>query len=261
MNTEELVLKIQEIIKEAGQIMLAAHLNRADIIAKSGHQNFVTEYDKKVQEFLEERLKQIHPDAHFYAEEDEEHDESVLTQGDVFIIDPIDGTSNFMKGLYPSCISIAMFREGRPFLGMIYVPQTQDLYCALQGQGAYRNGKPVMSSEDPLEFSLALFGTAPYYSQEIIDRAHKTAAFYQEKCIDIRRSGSAAYDLCMVASGAAGIYAEPLIQLWDYAAGALIAMEAGARVTDFEGRELKFRGASSVICAGRGVAKENYLPE
>ncbi len=256
----ELLRSIEAIIREAGQIMLSAHLGRSDIIVKTGHQNFVTEYDKKVQTFLEEKLHEIHPSAHFYAEEDEEHSEDILSYGDVFVIDPIDGTSNFMKGYYPSCISIGMLRGGKPYLGVIYVPQSDDLFSAVTGNGATRNGVRIHSSTLPLSENLAVFGTAPYYSTELRDEAYRTARYYQEKCIDMRRSGSAAYDLCMVACGAIGLYSEPLIQLWDYCAGSLIAEEAGAAVTDFTGGPLDYRNASSVIAAGEGISKEPYLP-
>lgn len=252
---------IKEIVKEAGQIMLDAHLSRSEIISKSGHQNYVTEYDRKVQSFLEEKLQKLCPGALFYAEEDEEHNEDILSAGDVFVIDPIDGTSNFMKGYFPSCISVGMLRDGKPYLGVVYIPLSGEMFSAVAGRGAQKNGEPIFSSQDPLEESLACFGTAPYYSQKLRDQAYKVARFYQERCIDVRRSGSAAYDLCMVACGAAGVYAEPLIQLWDYCAAALIASEAGAKVTDFYGNAPDFRRATSVAAAGAVIAKGSYLPE
>ena len=113
----DLIASIEPIIQEAGQIMRGAHLAREDIIQKSGHQNFVTEYDKKVQVFLEEKLHTLLPGVSFYGEEDEEHNDTLLETGDVFVIDPIDGTSNFMKGFFPSCISIGMLRGGAPLQG------------------------------------------------------------------------------------------------------------------------------------------------
>ena len=249
-----LLTKIEPVIREAGQILLRAHVDRSEIIQKSGHKNFVTLYDKEIQSFLEAKLKEIHPEAAFYAEEDDSHNESMLETGDVFVIDPIDGTSNFMKGYYPSCISIGLMREGRPSLGMIYVPQTDDLFQAVRGEGAYHNGKRIFSSDEPLEESLMAFGTAPYY-EELHEKAFQTAAWYLKRCIDIRRSGSAAYDLCMVACGRIGVYAEPVIQLWDFAAGGLIAEEAGAKVTDWEGNPLSYREPSGVLAVSRGIAK------
>ena len=259
MNTDHLMANMEEIVREAGKIILSAHLDRDEVIRKSGHQNFVTEYDRRVQDFLEEKLHAVLPEASFYAEEDENRDVN-LRDGYVFIIDPIDGTSNFMKGLYPSCISVGLFLDGSPYAGMVYVPYSDDLFCAVRGRGAVKNGREIRASQDPLSFSLALFGTSPYYEKSLVDRAYATARFYQERCIDVRRSGSAAYDLCMVACGVAGIYTEPLIQLWDYAAGALVAQEAGAVVTSLEGKPLAYNGPSSVVAASPGAAAEPYLP-
>jgi len=258
-DTKHLMTKMQEIVLEAGKIILSAHLKRDEVIQKSGRQNFVTQIDMQVQDFLEEKLHAVLPEASFFAEEDEEH-RADLTNGYVFVIDPIDGTSNFMKGLYPSCISVGLLLDGCPYMGIVYVPASDDLYSAVRGEGAVKNGKPIKASDDPLSFSLALFGTSAYYAPEIVDKAHADARFYQDRCIDIRRSGSAAYDLCMVACGAAGIYTEPLIQLWDYAAGALIAQEAGAVLTDQDGKPLSYDGPSSVVAASPGVAEESYLP-
>ena len=256
----DLIGTIEPVLRNAGEIMRSAHLQREDIIKKSGHQNFVTEYDKKVQAFLEEKLHELMPDAVFFGEEDDEHDEAVLFSGDVFVIDPIDGTSNFMKGYFPSCISVGMLRNGEPYLGLIYVPQTDEMYTAQKGCGACRNGRAIQSSDEPLARSLGSFGTAPYYSTELRDQAYALARYYQEKCIDMRRGGSAAYDLCMIAAGATGLYVEPVIQLWDYCAGALIATEAGAAVTDLEGNPLDFRHASPILAVSRGVRNEEYFP-
>lgn len=259
-ETSELLSGIENIIRQAGEIMVHAHLNRSEIISKAGHKNFVTEYDRKVQEFLIGELKKLHPGAAFFAEEEKEHHEEILAQGDVFVIDPIDGTSNFMRGWFPSCISIGMLRKGTPYLGVIYVPVSGELFTAVKGCGARKNGEPIHASRDPLGENLAVFGTSAYYEREIVQKAFDTAMYYQERCIDVRRSGSAAYDLCMVACGAAGVYAEPLIQLWDFAAGALIAQEAGATVTDYDGKPLTFRESSGVVAVCPGAAEEDYLP-
>ena len=118
----------------------------------------------------------------------------------------------------------------------------------------------MSSSGQPLSRSLVIFGTSPYYAEEEIRRAFDIAYAYMPHCVDIRRSGSAAWDLCQVASGVAGIFFEPVLQLWDYAAGALIVEEAGGTVTTLSGEKLSYTGASSVIAASQGVAKDAYLP-
>ncbi|MBQ4307883.1 MAG: inositol monophosphatase [Lachnospiraceae bacterium] len=255
-----LVEGISGIVLEAGEIMRKAHVERAEIVAKEGHKNFVTKYDTAVQSFLEEKLSALHPAAHFFAEEDAEHDTAMLEKGDVFVIDPIDGTSNFMKGFFPSTISVGMFRDGVPYLGVILVPASGDLFRAVRGCGSWRGEERIHTAENSLGDSIAVFGTSVYYGDEIIHKALRTAEFYVKRCIDVRRTGCASYDICMVACGAAGIFAEPVLQIWDFSAAAVILEEAGGKITDFEGKPLTFRGASTIVAASAGVLKEDYLP-
>lgn len=258
----ELLSVISEAAEKAGDIMLEGSRNRIRIDAKEGHANFVTEYDKKVQDFLFSYLGSRIPEAHFLGEENgkdtfSEEDAKGLT----FVIDPIDGTSNFMKGYFPSVTSIGLLKDGAPYIGVICNPYTGQLFTAQKGQGAAVNGTPLHTSSEPLSNSLVTMGTGPYYPG-LPEKAFRQANRYMGRCIDIRRSGSAAWDLCQVAAGHAGLYFEPLIQIWDYCAGALICMEAGGTVTDYEGKPLSFRGPSSVAAASEGVAAGgSYLPE
>ncbi len=119
------------------------------------------------------------------------------------------------------------------------------------------NGEKIMSSDSPLSDSLAVFGTAPYYT-ELQDRTFDTAKKLLPLCVDLRRSGTAAWDMCCVAIGRCGLYFELKIQLWDYAAAALIAKEAGCSVTDIDGNPLSYTGASSALCMSRGIKE---IPE
>ena len=119
------------------------------------------------------------------------------------------------------------------------------------------NGRAIMSSDTPLSDSLAVFGTAPYYT-DLQDRTFEIAGKLLPLCVDLRRSGTAAWDMCCVAMGCCNLYFELKIQLWDYAAAALIASEAGCIVTDIEGSNLSYKGATSIICRARGVSQ---IPE
>ncbi|MBQ1312242.1 MAG: inositol monophosphatase [Blautia sp.] len=258
---ETLLQQIIPIARKAGEIILSASEIEEHVHSKEGHGNFVTEYDEKVQEYLLGELAKLLPEAHFVGEE--EGKEVFLEEykkGYTFVIDPIDGTSNFMKAYRPSVTSIALLKDGKPFIGVIYNPYSDDLFYAERGKGAFRNGRQMFSSEAPLSESLVTMGTAPYYGSKVSRAAFEIGFYYLEKSIDIRRSGSACWDLCMVAAGVNGIFFEPRLCLWDYAAGACIVMEAGGRVTDFEGKDLSFDGKAPVIAAGRGVIKEDYLP-
>jgi myo-inositol-1(or 4)-monophosphatase len=251
MDEKELIKEIQKAASEAGKIMLEA--SDPKVMEKSGHANFCTETDEKIQEYLVERLQGILPEAAFLGEE-EGQDEFTekMKKGFVFVIDPIDGTSNFIYAYRPSVVSIALLKDKKPYMAVIYNPFDDMMFSAVSGQGAYMNGERIMSSDAPLSESLAVFGTAPYYT-ELRDRTFEIAKALMPHCVDIRRSGTAAWDMCCVAMGRCSLYFELRIQVWDYAAAALIATEAGCTVTDIDGNPLSYEGASSALCLARGV--------
>lgn len=242
---------IIEIAIEAGKIMTSAV--RPRIMEKSGHANFCTETDEKIQEFLVERLSEVVPDASFLGEEDgQDVFMAKMSEGYCFVLDPIDGTSNFIFAYRPSVISIALLKDGEPYMAVVYNPYDEMLFSAVSGQGAFMNGEQIMSADTPLSDSLAVFGTAPYYT-ELQEKTFEVAKNLLPLCVDLRRSGTAAWDICCVAMGRCNLYFELKIQLWDYAAAALIAQEAGCKVTDIEGKPLSYNGPSSALCRARGV--------
>ena len=256
---KDIEMKIEDIIeisKEAGSIMTTAV--RPKIMEKSGHANFCTETDEKIQAFLMGRLSEVLPEASFLGEEDgQDVFTEKMSKGYCFVIDPIDGTSNFIYGYRPSVVSIALLKDGSPYMAVVYNPYDDMVFYATKGQGAYLNGEKIMSSEAPLSDSLAVFGTAPYYT-DLHEKTFDIARKLLLQCVDLRRSGTAAWDMCCVAMGQCNLYFEAIIQLWDYAAAALIAEEAGCKVTDFKGSPLSYRGPSETLCRARGVKE---IPE
>lgn len=259
-NANKLLEQISAAARDAGKIILEGAGHAKSRRTKEGHANFVTEYDARVQEFLVARLQELVPDAHFVGEE--EGAAVFLPEyetGLTFVIDPIDGTSNFMKGFFPSVTSIGLLKDGQPWIGVIYNPFSDQLFTGILGEGAWENGEPIQTSAEPMKDSLILMGTTPYY-EELARESFDLGYEYLSRCIDIRRSGSAAWDLCMVASGRIGMYFELKIQLWDYAAAACILLAAGGKATDTEGKPLSFRGATSIVGASAGIAQEDYLP-
>ena len=249
---------IAGIVREAGRIMKGMHPSKVE--AKEGHSNYVTECDKQLQEFLYSRLHALIPEANFVGEE--EGREVFLPEykkGLVFIVDPIDGTSNFIFDYKPSVISVGMLKDGAPYVGVVYNPYSDEMFTAKKGNGAYLNGERIVSSADPLEKSLVIFGTAPYNTR-LKDRTFAFAQYYYDHCVDLRRSGTSAWDLCCVACGRAGLFFELTLGLWDYAAGACILMEAGGKLTDDRGKELDYSGRTGVIAVSQGVARQEYMP-
>ena len=260
MNTQELLAGVEAAARAAGRIMLEAEDIRANTMKKEGHSNFVTAYDKRVQAFLFDALGKLLPEAKFIGEEDGADaftDED--RRGYAFCVDPIDGTTNFVTGFRPSVTSIALLRDGAPYLGVVYNPYADLMFTAVRGEGAFCNGRRIQSSAEPLSNSLVMFGTAAY-NPELNARTLALCADYLPRCIDLRRTGTAAWDLCNLAMGTIGLFFEANLQLWDFAAAGLIATEALCRLTDLDGKPLSWNGPSSILCASQGVAKEDYLP-
>ncbi|MBQ8306362.1 MAG: inositol monophosphatase [Blautia sp.] len=257
-----LMQQIAEAALEAGRIMKSADQEHLSTINKEGHANFVTKYDMQVQRFLMEKLAAILPEAHFVGEENGQ--EVFLPEyknGFTFVIDPIDGTTNFMKAYRPSVTSIGLLKDGEPYLGVIYNPYTDQLYRAEKGLGAFENDRRITTSPVPLSDSLVSMGTAPYYGPEISRSAFEIGYWYLDKSIDIRRSGSAANDICMVASGRTGLFFEPQLGLWDYAAGAVILAEAGGQFCDMHGKPIPFTGKTSFLGVSGAIAGNGgYMP-
>ena len=213
----ELLEKICITAKNAGNMILegAEKIRALKIDNKSGHGNYVTEYDKKVQELLYRELSAILPEANFVGEENgQEVFKEEYHKGYTFVIDPIDGTTNFIKGWNESVTSIGLLKDSEPYIGVIYNPFSDWLYYAEKGQGAFMNGRPIHTSEDPLIDTLIIMGTAPYY-EELTDRAFILGREAVRHSVDIRRGGSAATDICRLSSGQAGMFFELRLGLWE----------------------------------------------
>jgi myo-inositol-1(or 4)-monophosphatase len=247
-----MVNKIIEIVKEAGKIILSAHNQENTITAKEGKKNFVTKYDVAVQDFLFKELGKSFPEAEFVGEEGNNNLESNALR---FIIDPIDGTTNFMQDFRCSCISVALCKENNTILGVVYNPYTNEIFSAEKGKGAFLNGESITVSDRPLSDGLALFGTSPYHPEntdETFALLRKVFDFSR----DIRRSGSAAYDICTVACGRCEVFFEKSLQPWDIAAGTLILKEAGGVALNYDGKEISFSMPNDVIFANPKAYRE-----
>lgn len=224
-------------IKSCGKIILNADRAHLTVDEKEGKANFVTTYDKKIESILKKDLLSILPDAKFIGEESEQDEFS--DKGRFFIVDPIDGTTNFIKDYKQSVISVALIEDGEAVFGAVYNPYLDELFTAEAGKGAFCNDKPIHVSDEPLENGIVLVGTALYY-RELAEKTFAMALDYFNRSCDIRRSGSAALDLCSVAAGRAELFFELGLCPWDYAAGALIVKEAGGVVTTVEGSPFSY---------------------
>lgn len=253
-TTEEILLLIRSAEREAAELMLHARKILAE--TKTGARDVVTEYDRRVQELLIRRLKEALPEAMFFCEENMRQDD--LGAETVFIIDPIDGTMNFVHGFHHSCISVAYMSRGRVLAGAIYNPYMDEMFTALKGGGAFLNDSPIHVTDAPLAESLVCCGTTPY-DPGMAERGFELMKKAFLASLDLRREGAAALDLCSAAAGRAGAYFELRVSLWDYAAGALITEEAGGVCTTVDGTPLPYDGSRTSILAGSRQALEKLL--
>lgn len=240
--------------KEAAALIMQAHHVISE--RKSSGRDVVTEYDRRVQALLVERFSSAIAEARFFCEENDKQDD--LNAEHVFIIDPIDGTMNFVQQFNHSCISVAYMSRGVLRAAAVYNPYVDELFTAVLGQGAMLNGKAIHASDAPLSGSVVCCGTSPYNTQ-LAEKGFKLMKEVFLKSLDIRRQGSAALDLCSAASGRAGLYFELSTSLWDYAAGLLIVQEAGGLCLDCEGRPMPLDGSKSSVAAGSKKAVEEFL--
>lgn len=246
--------QIVEAVKKAGEIYLSAGSDLG-IEDKGSAVNLVTKYDKMIQDFLFKELSKILPESKFFGEEGSGNKE--LTDGYCFIIDPIDGTTNFIKGYQHSGISVALAKDREIIMGVVMDPDLNNIFYAEKGKGAYLNGKKIKCSDCSIEQSLVLFGTCPYEHE----LAHKTFELTEKifyKAIEVRRGGSAALDICYVASGKADLYYEMILRPWDWAAAYLILQEAGGGAYTFEGKALDANKIDSFVCGNKNSLKNFY---
>ena len=244
MTEEQLLKEIVNAVRVCGAIILNADRTKTGIDEKAGHANFVTTYDKKVQSELQSKLLAILPEALFVGEEEDVH--ASVKDGYAFIVDPIDGTTNFIKDYHASAISVGLAKDGERYMGVVYNPYLDEVFTAVKGQGAFLNGKPIHVSDQPIENGVVIFGTAPYY-EDLAKASFDMAYEYFCKALDVRRSGSAAIDLCNVAAGRAELFFELRLCPWDYAAGSLIVEEAGGVVTKIDGGEITLNEGCGVL--------------
>ena len=226
---------IKAIVLEAGKIVTSAEDITAKTDEKNGAADLVTAYDVAVENFLREKLIALLPDALFYGEESAKDGDP--SKGWAFIVDPIDGTTNFVRGMNQSAISVALAKDGAMEYAVVFDPFKNELFSAQRGKGAHLNGKPIRVSDRPLEKGIFGMGTAIYNREFDEKTISVTAQLFARSC-DFRRMGAAALDLCYVAAGRYDAFFEFSLAPWDFAAGSLIVTEAGGLLCTMEGEPL-----------------------
>lgn len=234
--------KIIETVKDASALMRDVDF---EISEKDGYENIVTSADVAVQDFLCDRLGKLLPGSGFICEE---NDFSDTSHEYTWIIDPIDGTANFSRGIDQCAICVGLKHNDEMCAGVVYLPRTEELFHAEKGKGAWLNGKRIHVSDRP--FGNALICTAmPVYHKEYSDVCSRIILETFKQCNDFRRFGACAPELCYLAMGRCELYFEYLLSPWDYAAASLIVTEAGGTITSIDGSRLDFTTPQGVVAA------------
>lgn len=221
---------------------------------KEGVNNLVTEADHASEKAILEVIKSTYPDHYILSEE---VGEIVQDSNYKWIIDPIDGTVNFAHGIPINCVSIGIEQNGEMILGAVYNPHMNEFFLAEKGKGATLNDKPIHVSREAEAIKACLVTGFPYTYINSPNGPLEVFSRFIRKGVPVRRLGSAAIDLCWVASGRFDGFYEHKLESWDSAAGFLIVEEAGGKVTDFEGK--RFSPYQHRILATNGLIHEELL--
>ena len=243
---ERLLALAMRIAREAGAIQRASYEAVRTIDSKSQPNDLVTDVDRACEAHLVRALERERPHDAVLAEEGGGAERPGATHR--WVIDPLDGTTNYAHGYPRFAVSIGLEREGAQALGVVYDPLLDELFHARAGGGAHRNGRRISVSRES-ELRRALVSTGFAYDKAITDddNTREFRAFLKQ-AREVRRDGSAALDLCYVAAGRFDGFWEYKLSPWDVAAGTLIVTEAGGRVTDTLG-EAEFRSGRRVLAS------------
>lgn len=241
---------VQDLAQRAGRVLLEGSGRQHHAETKRAHTDLVTEFDRRSEQLLVDEIQRAHPDHHILAEEGGGVGADPSRATHRWLIDPLDGTTNFAHGLPFFCVSIALEVEGTIVLGVVEAPALGWSLAAERGGGATLNGRPLHVS-DTSHLAASLLATGFPYDRATNPRNNLAEfAVLKRLCHGVRRVGSAALDLSMVAAGWLDGYWEMRLKPWDLAAGSLLVTEAGGRVTSWRGDP--FEAESGEIVATNG---------
>lgn len=257
MNLELICQQVTELTKNVGQFIIAERNNNKLNIEIKGLHDFVTHVDKTSEEKIVKSLKQILPEAGFIAEEGTS---TKVGEKYNWIIDPLDGTTNYIHNLTPYAISIALKENDKIILGVVHELGLNECFYAWENSPAFLNGNQInVSNKKTIEESLIATGF-PYYDYNRIKPFLETLEFFMRNSHGIRRLGSAATDLVYVACGRLEAFYEYSLSPWDVAAGAFIVQQANGKVSDFKG-ENNYIFGKEIIATNKFVFNNflNYI--
>ena len=254
-NINELGAFASDIVREAGTLLLKLRKEPLELEEKSDHSDLVTIADNAVEQFLIDKILERYPNHGIIGEEgmfdrESSHDD---TQ---WIIDPIDGTTNFIHNFPYYGISVGIAHKGEGIIGVVYNPLTDELFYAEKGNGAYVNGVRLHLNK-PILLKEALVSTTMFWEDvRTRDALHSSIIQIYKKTRGIRMVGGAAISLCEIAKGTLNAYIVPMLSTWDYAGGAIILKEAGGTITQLNGSPVSFKWGGSLLAAHPSIHQD-----
>ncbi|MDR3331593.1 MAG: inositol monophosphatase [Synergistaceae bacterium] len=249
--------------REAGALIKERFGTRLEINQKDGGRDFVTEVDRQAQNVIAFILSGKFPEHLIIGEEDDELDSELGSLADLqpdqyaWVVDPLDGTSNYIRNIPNYSVSITLVQGQDLKVGVIYIPQNDEIFYAEPGKGAWRNGKPIHVADNPNVASSMLGAGVPVLDEKERQEMMKILSKVAPKCLSMRMSGSSSSSLAYVACGRFSALFESGMHPWDILAGALLVTEAGGKVSNFSGGD--FLVTSSDILASNGQVHGELL--
>lgn len=235
---------LEKIVRQTDDIFFNEELR--NMVFEKGVADFVTRCDIDISEFLKKTLHEHFPEIGFVSEEGET---ALGDNRDCWILDPVDGTTNFMYQVPFCAVSLGLCSAGEIVAGIIYMPYSNELFSAQKGKGAFLNGERIeCGKKTALRDSLTIFEYNPYHKDECAIALEQAKRLYSST-LDLRTFGSSAAELAYIACGRADAFFARYLKPWDYAAGCVILSEAGGVVSDLGGNALDFKKPQSHIVA------------
>lgn len=245
---EIMIEQIISIVKNACELM---NDKNVEITQKGNNSNYVTSADINIENYLTEHLIQFLPGSIVIGEES---DNKEFTNEYIWVIDPIDGTSNYIRDMGLSVISVGLLKNQKPYLGVIYFPYRDEIYWGIRGQGAYRNGIPIHVSDRDFSHS-HLCSAMSLYDKTLAKPCFNIIEKVYSESDDLRRLGSAALELAYLASGRVELYFEIRVFPWDAAGAIPIIQEAGGFVECLFHEDMPLEQPFGIIAAN---SEENF---
>ncbi|MBQ1872718.1 MAG: inositol monophosphatase [Succinivibrionaceae bacterium] len=239
--------------RSAGRLIVRNFENADTVqVSEKNKDDLVTNIDRECQRTIAETILHFYPDDRITGEENSANTANTDSERE-WIVDPIDGTTNFVKGIPHVAVSIAVKFKGETVAGCVYDPILDELFTAEKGSGAQLNDRKIHVSNRQSLNGTIIAVSYPHRKRQYLDeyRSMMNRAF--DKCADLRRMGTASLDLAYVAAGRLDGYFEACLYPWDFAAGELIVREAGGFVTDFSGKNDAYYENGSIVCGSPHV--------